>query len=33
MQAARDSFDASPTGIAERARHAINGMLKNRGDE
>jgi hypothetical protein len=33
MQAAREAFDTSPTGVAERARHAINGMLKNRGDE
>lgn len=33
MQAARQAFDASPAGVAERARHAINGMLKNRSDE
>lgn len=33
MVAARAAYDQSATGIAERARHAINGMLKMRGDE
>jgi hypothetical protein len=33
MQSARDDFDASMTGVAERARKAINTMLMKRGDE
>ncbi len=33
MRSNRDSYDASEVGIAERARNAINGMLKNRSDE
>ncbi len=33
MVAAKEAYDSSPTGIAERARHAINGMLRNRSDE
>jgi hypothetical protein len=33
MKAAKEAYDNSATGVAERARHAINGMLKNRGDE
>ena len=33
LVAARESFDASPTGIAERSRKAINEMLMKRSDE
>jgi hypothetical protein len=33
MQAAREAFDASNTGVAERARKAVNSMLTKRGDE
>jgi hypothetical protein len=33
MNAAREAYDSSPTGVAERSRLAINGMLMKRGDE
>ena len=33
MQAAREAYENSPTGIAERSRQAINKMLMQRGDE
>ena len=33
MNAGQESYDNNPTGIAERARLAINGMLMKRGDE
>lgn len=33
MNAAREAFDNSPTGVAERSRKAINGMLMKRSDE
>ena len=33
MVAAKEAYDSSATGIAERARLAINGMLSKRGDE
>lgn len=33
MEAARQAYENSPTGIAERSRQAINGMLMKRGDE
>jgi hypothetical protein len=33
MNAARDAYDSSAAGIAERARRAVNGMLMKRGDE
>lgn len=33
LVAARDAYDSSSTGVAERTRHAINGMLLKRGDE
>lgn len=33
MVAAKEEYARSATGVAERARHAINGMLKTRGDE
>lgn len=33
MVAAKEAYEQSTTGISERARLAINGMLKNRYDE
>lgn len=33
MNAARDAYDNSPVGVAERSRLAVNGMLMKRGDE
>jgi hypothetical protein len=33
LVAAKEAYDRSPTGVAERARHAINGMLNKRSDE
>lgn len=33
IDAAREAYENSPTGIAERSRQAINGMLMKRGDE
>lgn len=33
MNAARDAYDSSPVGVAERSRQAINSMLMKRGDE
>jgi hypothetical protein len=33
LNAGQDAYEATRTGVAERARLAINGMLKNRGDE
>lgn len=33
MNAAREAYDNSPTGVTERLRLAINGMLMKRGDE
>lgn len=33
MQAAREAYDQSAVGIAERSRQAINRMLIQRGDE
>jgi hypothetical protein len=33
MNAAREAYDSSPAGVAERSRVAINGMLMKRGDE
>jgi hypothetical protein len=33
LVAAKEAYESSPTGVAERARHAINGMLKKRSDE
>jgi hypothetical protein len=33
MNAAREAYESSPTGIAERSRQAINDMLMKRGDE
>jgi hypothetical protein len=33
MNAAKEAYDSSPTGVAERSRLAINGMLMKRGDE
>jgi hypothetical protein len=33
MVAAKETYERSPVGVAERARHAVNGMLKMRGDE
>ena len=32
MNAARDAYDGSPVGMAERARQAVNSMLMKRGD-
>ncbi len=33
MNAARDAYDGSAVGAAERARQAVNSMLMKRGDE
>lgn len=33
LLAAKEAYEQSATGIAERARHAVNGMLRNRSDE
>ncbi len=33
MQAAREAYEQSPAGVAERARKAVNDMLMKRGDE
>ena len=33
MNAARDAYEGSALGMAERTRQAINGMLMKRGDE
>jgi hypothetical protein len=33
LLAAREAYESSTTGIAERTRLAINGMLRKRGDE
>lgn len=33
MDAARQAYEDSPAGIAERSRHAINDMLMKRSDE
>jgi hypothetical protein len=33
LVAAKEQYDRSPARVAERARHAINGMLSKRSDE
>jgi hypothetical protein len=33
LVAAKEAYESSPTGVAERTRQVINGMLKKRSDE